>query len=59
MPLPRRTLLAEPSLGPAPPVVRLAHRGNVLVNGAITVNGPGRKLLARPETMAVYLEGGH
>jgi branched-chain amino acid transport system ATP-binding protein len=39
--------------------LRLAHRGYVLVNGAITMEGPGRELLARPEIRAAYLEGGH
>ena len=39
--------------------LRLAHRGYVLVNGAITMEGPGRELLARPEVKAAYLEGGH
>jgi branched-chain amino acid transport system ATP-binding protein len=39
--------------------LRLAHRGYVLVNGAITMQGPGRELLARPEIRAAYLEGGH
>jgi branched-chain amino acid transport system ATP-binding protein len=39
--------------------LRLAHRGYVLVNGAITMQGGGRELLARPEIRAAYLEGGH
>jgi branched-chain amino acid transport system ATP-binding protein len=39
--------------------LRLAHRGYVLVNGAITMSGGGRELLARPEIRAAYLEGGH
>src|SRR5689334_3926122 len=39
--------------------LRLAHRGYVLVNGAITMAGPGAELLARPEIRAAYLEGGH
>ena len=39
--------------------LRLAHRGYVLVNGAVTMEGPGRELLARPEVRAAYLEGGH
>jgi branched-chain amino acid transport system ATP-binding protein len=39
--------------------LRLAHRGYVLVNGAITMSGTGRDLLARPEVRAAYLEGGH
>ena len=37
--------------------LRLAHRGYVLVNGAITMEGVGRELLARPEIRAAYLEG--
>ncbi len=39
--------------------LRLAHRGYVLVNGAITMSGGGAELLARPEIRAAYLEGGH
>jgi len=39
--------------------LRLAHRGYVLVNGAITMTGSGAELLARPEIRAAYLEGGH
>jgi branched-chain amino acid transport system ATP-binding protein len=39
--------------------LRLAHRGYVLVNGAITMTGSGSELLARPEIRAAYLEGGH
>ncbi|MDB5572253.1 MAG: amino acid transporter ATP-binding protein [Hyphomicrobiales bacterium] len=39
--------------------LQLAHRGYVLVNGAVTMSGPGRDLLARPEIRAAYLEGGH
>jgi branched-chain amino acid transport system ATP-binding protein len=38
--------------------LRLAHRGYVLVNGAITMAGTGGELLARPEIRAAYLEGG-
>ncbi|KQT88311.1 ABC transporter ATP-binding protein [Aurantimonas sp. Leaf443] len=38
--------------------LRLAHRGYVMVNGAITMAGTGRELLARPEVRAAYLEGG-
>ncbi len=38
--------------------LRLAHRGYVLVNGAITMAGSGLDLLARPEIRAAYLEGG-
>ena len=39
--------------------LRLAHRGYVLVNGAITMTGLGAELLARPEIRAAYLEGAH
>ncbi len=39
--------------------LRLAHRGYVLVNGEITMQGPGAELLARPEIRAAYLEGAH
>ncbi|MGJ4856200.1 ABC transporter ATP-binding protein [Labrys sp. KB_33_2] len=39
--------------------LRLAHRGYVMVNGAITMSGTGKELLARPEVRAAYLEGGH
>ena len=39
--------------------LKLAHRGYVMVNGAITMQGPGSELLARPEVRAAYLEGGH
>ena len=38
--------------------LRLAHRGYVMVNGLITMQGTGRELLARPEIRAAYLEGG-
>ncbi|MGE0022913.1 MAG: ABC transporter ATP-binding protein [Hyphomicrobium sp.] len=38
--------------------LRLAHRGYVLVNGAVTMRGTGRELLARPEIQQAYLEGG-
>jgi branched-chain amino acid transport system ATP-binding protein len=38
--------------------LRLAHRGYVMVNGAITLAGTGRDLLARPEVREAYLEGG-
>ena len=38
--------------------LKLAHRGYVIVNGAITMTGTGRELLARPEVRAAYLEGG-
>ncbi len=37
--------------------LRLAHRGYVLVNGAITMAGSGAELLRRPEVRAAYLEG--
>jgi branched-chain amino acid transport system ATP-binding protein len=30
-----------------------------MVNGAITMQGGGGELLARPEVRAAYLEGGH
>ena len=38
--------------------LKLAHRGYVIVNGAITMTGSGRELLARPDVRAAYLEGG-
>jgi len=38
--------------------LRLAHRGYVMVNGAITITGSGAELLRRPEIRAAYLEGG-
>ncbi|HLL28428.1 MAG TPA: ABC transporter ATP-binding protein [Xanthobacteraceae bacterium] len=38
--------------------LRLAHRGYVLVNGVVTLQGTGKELLARPEVRAAYLEGG-
>lgn len=38
--------------------LRLAHRGYVMVNGLITMSGPGRELLQRPEVRSAYLEGG-
>jgi branched-chain amino acid transport system ATP-binding protein len=38
--------------------LKLAHRGYVMVNGAITLTGTGRDLLARPEVREAYLEGG-
>jgi branched-chain amino acid transport system ATP-binding protein len=38
--------------------LRLAHRAYVMVNGAITMTGTGRELLATPEVRAAYLEGG-
>ena len=38
--------------------LKLAHRGYVMVNGAITLTGTGQELLANPEVAAAYLEGG-
>ena len=38
--------------------LKLAHRGYVMVNGAITMSGTGEELLAKPEVRAAYLEGG-
>jgi branched-chain amino acid transport system ATP-binding protein len=38
--------------------LRLAHRAYVMVNGAITLSGSGRDLLANPQVRAAYLEGG-
>jgi branched-chain amino acid transport system ATP-binding protein len=38
--------------------LKLAHRGYVLVNGAVTMQGTGMELLAREEVRAAYLEGG-
>jgi branched-chain amino acid transport system ATP-binding protein len=38
--------------------LKLAHRGYVLVNGAVTMTGTGAELLAREEVKAAYLEGG-
>jgi branched-chain amino acid transport system ATP-binding protein len=38
--------------------LKLAHRGYVMVNGAITLTGTGRELLAREEVQRAYLEGG-
>jgi len=37
--------------------LRLAHRGYVMVTGRITMSGPGRELLARPEIRDAYLGG--
>ena len=37
----------------------LAHRGYVMVNGRITLQGTGAELLANREVRAAYLEGGH
>jgi len=39
--------------------LRLAHRGYVMVNGVITMQGTGKELLANPQVRAAYLEGGH
>ncbi len=39
--------------------LKLAHRGYVMVNGQITLSGPGDELLSMPEVRAAYLEGGH
>lgn len=38
--------------------LKLANRGYVLVNGAVTMSGTGQELLANPEVRAAYLEGG-
>jgi branched-chain amino acid transport system ATP-binding protein len=38
--------------------LKLAHRGFVMVNGRITMSGPGAELLGSPEVQAAYLEGG-
>jgi branched-chain amino acid transport system ATP-binding protein len=38
--------------------LKIAHRGYVLVNGEITLQGSGPDLLQRPEIRAAYLEGG-
>jgi branched-chain amino acid transport system ATP-binding protein len=38
--------------------LKLAHRGYVMVNGEITLQGAGLELLQRPEIRAAYLEGG-
>ncbi|SEQ07419.1 branched-chain amino acid transport system ATP-binding protein [Faunimonas pinastri] len=38
--------------------LRLAHHAYVMVNGAITMQGTGKELLAREEVRAAYLEGG-
>jgi branched-chain amino acid transport system ATP-binding protein len=39
--------------------LKLAHRGYVMVNGAITLSGTGRELLDNPQVRAAYLEGAH
>ena len=38
--------------------LKLADRGYVMVNGAITITGPARALLAREDVRAAYLQGG-
>jgi branched-chain amino acid transport system ATP-binding protein len=38
--------------------LKLAHRGYVMVNGLITLQGTGTELLQRQEIRAAYLEGG-
>jgi len=38
--------------------LKLADRGYVMVNGAITIAGEAKELLARPDVRAAYLEGG-
>lgn len=38
--------------------LRLAHRGYVLVNGLVTMEGTGVELLNKEEVRAAYLEGG-
>jgi len=38
--------------------LKLAHRGYVMVNGAIAMSGTGAALLADPQVRAAYLEGG-
>ncbi|GIL02528.1 MAG: ABC transporter ATP-binding protein [Alphaproteobacteria bacterium] len=38
--------------------LKLAHRGYVMVNGAITMSGTGAELLKREDVRAAYLEGG-
>jgi len=37
--------------------LQLAHRGYVLVNGTVTMQGSGKELLSRPEVRSAYLEG--
>ena len=37
----------------------LAHRGYVMVNGAISITGSGQELLQNPEIQRAYLEGVH
>jgi branched-chain amino acid transport system ATP-binding protein len=38
--------------------LKLAHRGYVMVNGAIAMSGSGAELLADPQVRSAYLEGG-
>lgn len=38
--------------------LKLAHRGYVLVNGVVTMNGTGRELLVNPAIREAYLDGG-
>ena len=38
--------------------LKIANRGYILVNGAITMSGTGAELLANPAVQAAYLEGG-
>jgi branched-chain amino acid transport system ATP-binding protein len=38
--------------------LRLAHRGYVMAQGRILMQGSGAALLADPEIRAAYLEGG-
>jgi len=38
--------------------LKLAHRGYVMINGAIAMSGAGAELLANPQVRAAYLEGG-
>jgi branched-chain amino acid transport system ATP-binding protein len=39
--------------------LKLAHRGYVLANGRVVLQGTGQELLANREVRAAYLEGGH
>jgi branched-chain amino acid transport system ATP-binding protein len=38
--------------------LKIAHRGYVMVNGVIALQGTGRELLRLPEVRAAYMEGG-
>jgi branched-chain amino acid transport system ATP-binding protein len=38
--------------------LKLAHRGYVMVNGRIAMQGTGKELLEKPEVQSAYLEGG-